>query len=179
MSEDQRESATQTSEETPDGVESTDTATPEPVDGQLGDAGKKALQALRAEVKELRGKLKAFESPADAERDASESGDSPSDGASDSAADADGSHVATTDADVKPTGRMTLNDYKALSPDERAAIPQERRPFFQGTVETGSYGRKPVAANPQLTKEDLSSMSPRAIDKARRNGQLRNLLRGD
>jgi hypothetical protein len=165
------ESANETSEETPDGVESTDTATPE-----LGDAGKKALQSLRAEVKELRGKLKAFESPADAERDASESGDSPSDGASDSASDVDGERVATTADDVKPTGRMNRAEYEALSPEERAAVPRSSKPF-QGTGDGGA--RKAVAYNPQLTKEDLNRMSPAAIEKARRKGQLRNLLRGD
>jgi hypothetical protein len=171
------ETTTQTSEETPDGVESTDTATPETVDGQLGDAGKKALQALRAEVKELRSKLKAFESPADAARDASESGDSPSDGASESASDVDGERVATTADDVKPTGRMSLNEYKDLSPDERAAIPQERRPRFMGTGEGGAYNPRP-SKDRQLTKHELSGMPSWAIEKARRNGQLRDLLSG-
>lgn len=142
MSEEQRESATQTSAELPDGVESTDTATPEPEDAQLGDAGKRALSALRDEIKALKAQIKAQE-PADAARDASD-GDSTSDDARD----------AVT---VEPT-------------------PQ--RPRFEGTGDGGAY-RRAAEANPQLTKDDLSRMSPAAIEKARRAGQLRNLLRGN
>jgi hypothetical protein len=136
------ESTPQTSEETPDGVESTDTATPEPVDGQLGDAGKKALQALRAEVKELKAQLKAQDADA-----------------------------GTGD----PTGDSPTSD------DARDAVtvePNSQKPRFQGTGDGGA-ARKAVAANPQLTKDDLNRMSPAAIEKARRNGQLRNLLSGN
>jgi hypothetical protein len=135
------ESATQTSEETPDGVESTDTATPDPVDGQLGDAGKKALQALRAEVKELKAQLKAQDADA-----------------------------GTGD----PTGDSSTSD------DARDAVtvePTPQKPRFQGTGDGGAL-RKAVAANPQLSKDDLRRMSPAAIETARRNGQLRNLLSG-
>ncbi|MFJ7948602.1 hypothetical protein ACIQ6K_33930 [Streptomyces sp. NPDC096354] len=175
MSEEQRDNA-QTSEVTPDGAETTDTATPEPADGQLGDAGKRALQALRAEVKELRSKLKAIETPADAERDASESAEAPSVGASDSTPDADGERVATTADDVKPTGRMTRDEYLALSPDERAAIPRARIPFTSSG--DGGAMRRAPDFSPQLSRSDLHGMTARQIDTARRNGQLRNLLSG-
>ncbi|WP_330247124.1 hypothetical protein OHA33_33080 [Streptomyces sp. NBC_00562] len=140
MSEEQRESATQTSEVTPDGADTTEPAT-EPADGQLGDAGKRALSALRDEIKALKAQLKAQE-PVDAERDASES-----DSASDAARDA---------GTVEPT-------------------PQ--KPRFQGTGDGGAY-RQAADANSQLTKDDLRRMSPAAIETARRNGRLRDLLSG-
>ncbi|MFC8263250.1 hypothetical protein ACFUNF_37995 [Streptomyces sp. NPDC057291] len=141
MSEPQRESATQTSEVTPDGAETTDTATPEPADELLGDAGKKALQALRAEVKELKARIKATEST-DEQRDADSADDSTSDGTRD----------AVT---VEPT-------------------PQP--PRFQGTGDGGFMSAPKF--DPQLTRDDLGRMSLAAIEKARRNGQLRDLLRG-
>jgi hypothetical protein len=141
------ETTTQTSEGTPDGVESTDTATPEHVDGQLGDAGKKALQALRAEVKELKAQLKA-QGSTDEQRDADSAEDSTSDDARD----------AVT---VEPT-------------------PQ--KPRFQGTGSGGPqgmhFGFNKSPGGGQLTEEHLRRMSPRAIETARRNGQLRNLLSG-
>ncbi|MER5687427.1 hypothetical protein [Streptomyces sp. NPDC002205] len=136
------ENTTQTSEETPDGVESTDTATPEPEDAQLGDAGKRALSALRDEIKALKAQIKAKEST-DEQRDADSADGSTSDDARD----------AVT---VEPT-------------------PQ--RPRFQGTGDGGSYGRT-LKFDPQLTRGDLKGMSPAAIEKARKNGQLRNLLSG-
>src|SRR5687767_1109164 len=96
------QSTEQTSETVSDGVQITEPA--EPIaDAQLGDAGKRALAALRTENKALKAQLKAIENPADAERDASEGAEPPSDGASDSATDVDGSHVATTGENVKPT----------------------------------------------------------------------------
>lgn len=145
----------QNSGTTPDGAEASVTPSPaDAVDGQLGEAGERTLKKLRDENKELRRQLKAFENPADAERDASESGDSPSDGASDSAADADGSHVATTDADVKPTP-----------------------PRFQGTGDGGA-ARNSVKLDPQLSRADLSRMTPKQIEAARQKGQLRNLMSG-
>ncbi|MFE7776555.1 hypothetical protein ACFU5O_22245 [Streptomyces sp. NPDC057445] len=145
MSETERDDA-QISGITPDGAEVS-----APVDAgaqtdesALGDAGKKALQALRAEVKELKAKLKAQES-ADAERDASD--------------DADSSTSDTGDpVTVEPT-------------------PKPRR--FQGTADGGAANRGSSTAGRQLSKDDLRSMSPAAIDKARRAGQLRDLLRGN
>ncbi|MGW6895774.1 hypothetical protein ACWGF2_03750 [Streptomyces sp. NPDC054919] len=134
--------ATQTSEVTPDGAETTEPAT-EPADGQLGDAGKRALSALRDEIKALKAQIKAQDST-DEQRDAGSADDSTSDGARD----------AVT---VEPT-------------------PQ--RPRFEGTGDGGAV-RQAVVVNPQLSRGDLTGMSPAAIEKARQNGQLRNLLRGN
>lgn len=126
----------------------------ETADAQLGDAGKRALQALRQEVKDLRAELKKYqasESAEDAQRDAGDPADSTSESAM--PADADARPVATTDADVKPTP-----------------------PRFVGAVDSGP--RLTPASARQLTADDLRSMSPRAIDQARREGRLRDLLSG-
>ncbi|MFF3356642.1 hypothetical protein ACFYWN_29245 [Streptomyces sp. NPDC002917] len=133
--------ANETSEVTPDGAETTEPAT-EPADGQLGDAGKRALSALRDEIKALKAQIKAQDST-DEQRDADSADGSPSDGARD----------AVT---VEPT-------------------PQP--PRFQGTGDGGAY-RQAADANSQLTKDDLSHMSPAAIETARRSGRLRDLLSG-
>lgn len=132
------------SEVTSDGTEipATSETTTQTDESALGDAGKKALQALRAEVKELKAQLKATES-ADA-------------GTGDPAGDSDTPSVSTRDAatDVTP-----------------------KKPRFQGTGDGGARRTAPDA-KPQLSRADLSGMTPKQIDAARRNGQLRNLLSG-
>ncbi|WP_328920571.1 hypothetical protein OG911_25310 [Streptomyces sp. NBC_00208] len=151
MSEEQRESATQTSEVAPDGAETTDTA-PEPADGQLGDAGKRALAALRAENKALKAQIKATEST-DEQRDADSAEDSTSDDARD----------AVT---VEPTPQKSRwGSSGSYNPDSMTFSP------------TG-VGTRAVRFEQQLTREDLSGMSPAAITKALKSGQLRNLLSG-
>ncbi|MFJ8597267.1 hypothetical protein ACIREM_00810 [Streptomyces shenzhenensis] len=107
----------------------------------LGDAGKRALAALRSEVKELKAKLKASESNDVDTRDAVSAGGSPSEGTRDAVGD------------------------------------ESKTPRFQGTADGGARGKSPETAR-QLSRDDLSSMSPRAIETARRKGQLRDLLRG-
>jgi hypothetical protein len=109
----------------------------------LGDTGKRALAALRSEIKELKARLKATETPPDAERDASESAETPSVGARDAA------------ADVTP-----------------------ERPRFQGSGDGGAVRVAPDA-KPQLSADDLQRMKPKQIEAARREGRLRNLLRGE
>ncbi|WP_030971739.1 hypothetical protein [Streptomyces sp. NRRL S-1824] len=71
------------------------------------------------------------------------------------------------------------SDDSPTSDDARDAVtvePTPQPPRFQGTGDGGA--RTASQANPQLTRDDLSRMSPAAIEKARRNGQLRNLLSG-
>ncbi|MFI0210951.1 hypothetical protein ACH4OV_20005 [Streptomyces diastaticus] len=131
------------------------TVVPPAADAALGDAGKRALATLRDEVKSLKAELKKYQAaePApDTERDAGEGDDSTSGSAM--PADADAGQVATTDDDVKPTP-----------------------PQFQGTADAGAR-RNPAAAS-QLSAQDLRLMSPRAIEQARREGRLRNLLGGN
>lgn len=122
-------------------------------DGQLGEAGERTLRKLREEIKGLKAQLKAHEPASESERDATSAGTAPSDGASDSATDADSDASATPAENVKP-------------------IP----PRFMGTADNGA--RQAPAHARQLTRNDLVHMSPRAIETARRNGQLRDLLKG-
>lgn len=142
----------QTPAEVPDGAQPAD-ATDAQDDG-LGDGGKRALAALRSEVKELKAQLKnqASSPSGEGERDAADAAGTPSEGAM--PADADAGQVTTTAEDVKPTP-----------------------PRFQGTADGGATRGTPAGAR-QLTADDLRSMGPRAVDKARRAGQLRDLLSG-
>lgn len=130
-----------------------ETPAAEPVDEQLGDAGKRALAALRSENKELKARLKALEGADAGTGDPAGDSDSPSDGTSDSATDADSDASAMPADNVKPTPLR-----------------------FQGTADNGA--RTPPAHLRQLSRSDLVGMSPRAIEAARRNGQLRDLLSG-
>lgn len=145
----EQQSAQQNSETVSDETQNTEPVTPE-----LGDAGKRALDALRSENKELKSRIKALESANGDQRDAESSDVAPSDGARDAATDVDGERVATTADNVKPT-----------------------RPRFEGTGDGGAQRSAP-AFKPQLGRNDLAGMSPTQIDAARRNGQLRDLLRG-
>jgi hypothetical protein len=145
VSEVSAETAAQLSGIPSDGTQSTDApAAPETLtdESALGDAGKRALAALRSENKELKAKLKAFESPAEITRDANSSAEAPSDGTRDAV------------GDVKPT-----------------------QPRFQGTADGGARGN-PAPVARQLSRADLSGMSAKQIDAARRNGQLRDLMSG-
>ncbi|GAA3804487.1 hypothetical protein [Streptomyces chiangmaiensis] len=145
------EDTTQTSAEPSDGTPAADNPA-DPGDA-LGDAGKRALAALRSENKELKARLKALEDTSAAERDASEETASTSGSTRDAAPTSDEGTAATAD-DVKPTP-----------------------PRFQGTADGGA--RMGTAPARQLTADDLRSMSPRAIDQARREGRLRDILRGN
>lgn len=118
---------------------------------ELGDAGKRALDALRSENKELKSRIKALESANDDQRDAESSNAAPSEGTRDAASDVDGERVATTAENVTP-------------------------PRFQGTGDGGA--RTSATYKPQLSRADLSGMSPAQINEARKNGQLRDLMRG-
>ncbi|WP_434795182.1 hypothetical protein WN979_14455 [Streptomyces albidoflavus] len=136
---------------------------PQPVDqtdapgDALGDAGKRALQALRQEVKDLRAELKTYQAsePApDAARDAGEEGNSTSESTRDAAPTSDDTAGATPAEDVQPT-----------------------RPTFQGTADGGARGTPPGPR--QLSAADLRSMTPRQIEEARRAGRLRDCLSGN
>lgn len=147
------ETPTETSAAEPDAVQAV--GRPDPEDA-LGDAGKRALQALRQEIKELRAKLKHYEQASDdasaARRDAS--GEAESTSGSATPTDVDSSPSATEGTDVKP-----------------------EPPRFQGTGDGGA--RKAAVYARQLTADDLKSMTPRQIDQARREGRLRDLLSGE
>ncbi|MFE7159152.1 hypothetical protein [Streptomyces sp. NPDC057636] len=149
------EDTTQTSAEPADGHASADT--PDAPEDALGEGGKRALAALRDEVKSLKAELKKYQAPepaSDAERDASEEASSTSESTRDAAPTSDEDPAATAD-DVKPA-----------------------RPQFQGTGDGGAT-RGTLAFARQLTESDLRSMTPRQIERARKAGQLRDLLRGN
>lgn len=153
-------------------------------DAMDSDAGKRALAALRDENKSLKARIKALEANREGERDAappeattseetSEGRDAPN---GEPAADGEGDDAmspAPADA-TKPTGRMSLNDFDSLSPEDREAVPQERRPMFQGT---GDGGARKATSGGQIRRTELDRMSPAEIDAARRAGRLDDLLR--
>jgi ribosomal protein L35 len=194
---------------TVDETTNTDTAdtdaTPEGADA-LGDAGKRALDSMKAKWKaerdtrrELERKLAESAAPASTETPDLEAVKS----------------QAAREATVKANARILRSEIKAaatgkfadvsdallnldltafevdengdVDADEIADAIQEvltRKPHlaaatakrFQGT---GDGGAARKASGPtQLTHEDLNKMSPEAIVKAKREGRLKNLLSG-
>ncbi|WP_431950483.1 hypothetical protein [Actinacidiphila sp. bgisy167] len=123
-------------------------------DAALGDAGKRALAALRSEVKELKAKLKAMEPNSEGARDAAPAEDSTSENTSDSVPGAD-------------------NDASATPVDTS----QPKAPQFAGPVHEGD-SHNLTGMRRQLGNDDLRGMSPAAIEAARKAGQLRDLLSG-
>lgn len=120
----------------------------------LGDAGKRALAALRAEVKELRAQLKeqASESEENGTGDPAGSGDSTSMERDAPSAETEGEH------------------------DAAESVGEPQPPRFQGGADGGT--RAPIKSG-QITGAELRQMTPREIEKARREGRLRDLLTGN
>lgn len=120
-------------------------------EAELGDAGKRALAALRAEVKELRAELKKAKSAdSEGQRDAAPAEGDTSEGR-DAAEDAD------SDASATPVATV--------------------RPHFEGTADNGAFGRSAPSAG-QLSRDELKRMSPRQIADALRAGRLTDILKG-
>lgn len=101
---------------------STDTAA-ESTDAHLGDAGKRALDALRSEVKDLKSRLKAYESEA-VQSDSATVEDESSDSTRDAATDVDG-QVATTES-VKPPKFLGAADGGARAASSKPSIDREQ-----------------------------------------------------
>lgn len=154
----------------------------------LGDAGKKALDAMKAKWHAERDARKALE----ARIAELEGGKRPEPGKSDA-------DMRVLRAEIKaaavgkladPTDAYKFLDLDALDADDTDAIAKaidallEAKPYlaaksgprFQGTGDGGAAGIKP--ALPQLTREDLKNMTPAQIIEAKRAGRLNNLLRG-
>lgn len=148
----------------------------------LGDAGKKALDAMKAKWHAERDARKALE----ARIAELEGGKQPAD-----------MRVLRAEIKAAAVGKMVdpsdaykFLDLDALDADDTDAIAKavdallEAKPYlaaktgprFQGTGDGGAAGTKP--ALPQLTREDLKNMTPAQIIEAKRAGRLNNLLKG-
>lgn len=157
---------------TPEGAES------------LGDAGKKALDAMKAKWHAERDARKALEA-----RIAELEGGKKPEPADMRVLRAE-IKAAAVGKMVDPTDAYKFIDLDALDADDTDAIAKaidallEAKPYlaaksgprFQGTGDGGAAGTKP--ALPQLTREDLKNMTPAQIIEAKRAGRLNNLLRG-
>ena len=161
---------------TPEGAES------------LGDAGKRALDAMKAKWYAERDARKALEARiAELEGKSTPEPGKP---------DAD---MRVLKAEIKaaavgkmadPSDAYKFLDLDALDADDADAIAKavdellEAKPYlaaksgprFQGSGDGGAAGTKPVL--PQLTREDLKNMTPAQINEAKRAGQLNSLLKG-
>lgn len=176
----------------------------------LGDAGKKALDSMKARWKTERDQRRKLEEELEGLRAPKPSGatDQP---------DADAIRTqATREATAKANARILRSEIKAAAAgkladpsdafayldvssfevDETGDVDADEiseaiedlltrkpylaattRPRFQGTADGGA-ARK--ASGPtQLTREDLKTMSPDAIVKAKREGRLKAILSGD
>lgn len=174
----------------------------------LGDAGKKALDAMKARWKAERDARKKAEGDLAAAQDAKAGDDQ-------AAAMAKAQREAEAAATAKANGRILRSEVRAAATG-KLADPKDAlifldleqfevgadgevdaeeiaaaidglltaRPYlaaatarrFQGTGDSGAAGRTDGKA--QVTEAQLLTMSPDAIDKARREGRLKTLLGG-
>jgi hypothetical protein len=204
MSEATTEPVVQTSVDEPTpAAPATDAA---PADGEtaLGDAGKKALDAMKAERKTARDQAAAEKARADAlqaKLDGKEA-EFAAEQKSEQAAQAKfNDRIIKTE--VKAAAKGVLADpadaYKFLDLSkfevdddgnvDEAVIAKaltdliEKKPYlaaqggtrFQGTADGGA--RNDAAKTSQLSQADLASMTPGEVNKARREGRLDDLLR--
>lgn len=160
--------------------------TPEGADA-LGEAGKKALDSMKAKWHEERDARKALEA-----RIAELEGTKPEPVKSDA-------DTRVLRAEIKaaavgkladPSDAYKFLDMDSLDADDADAIATavdallEAKPYlaakagsrFQGTGDGGAAGTK--AGLPQLSRDDLKNMTPAQINEAKRAGQLTNLLKG-
>ncbi|MFG2670495.1 hypothetical protein [Streptomyces sp. NPDC048445] len=190
-------------EEKPDGEEPDDDAGDEP-DGAdaLGDKGKRALDSMKAKLKSERERRRTAEAklqdkPADG-RDAAQI-----QAKADAAATARANtrilrsevRAAAAGKLINPKDALTFLDLDQFEVDEDGQVDEDEiadaiedlvkeRPYlaaatakrFQGT---GDGGAARKAGRPkQLTRADLKTMSAEAIDKAREDGRLDDLMDG-
>lgn len=163
---------TEENDTTPEGAES------------LGDAGKRALDAMKSKWRAERDARKALEA-----RIAELEGKSTAEPADMRVLRAE-IKAAAVGKLADPADAYKFLDLESLDADDTDAIAQavdallEAKPYlaakpgsrFQGTGDGGAAGTKPVL--PQLTREDLKNMTPAQINEAKRAGQLNNLLKG-
>ena len=168
---------------------SSDTPTPVPDETQLGDSGKRALDAERAarkaaerQVTELANKVKAFEQAQLSETE----------------------RLTAQLQEAEATAEKATAEALRLRIANEVQLPPDLQEFLTGTTEEEvrakaaklkaataaqasprapapdpSQGAKPAASGPsQLTRADLARMSPQEIDKAAQEGRLNDLLTG-
>lgn len=168
----------------------------------LGDKGKRALDAMKAKLKTERERRRTAEAKLQ---------DKPADGGDADQIQAKADAAATARANgrilrselkavatgklINPKDALTFIDLDQFEVDEDGQVDEDEitdaiedllkeRPYlaaatakrFQGT---GDGGAARKAGRPkQLSQQDLKSMSPEAIDKARIDGQLDDLMGG-
>jgi hypothetical protein len=181
----------------------------EHIDGQeaLGDAGKKALDAMKAERNAARAAKAALEAELKALKDAAALKDKPADEQERERIRQEASAEATAKANQKlvnaelkaaATGKLAnpelvqkLIDTSAISVDANGDVDAEavvdaitdlltKYPSLaaQGGTRQFDSGRGKQAPAGQLTQADLKNMSPEAIVKAEAEGRLDRLKRG-
>lgn len=180
------------------GDDGQDDAEPEGAD-RLGDAGKKALDAMKSKWRSERDKRRALE-----QRLAGQDGDGDDAVAKATSAALKAATARILKAEIKAAAKGKLADprdaFKFLDLDqfevgddgeidpeeiedavdtlirEKPYLAAQGRPRFQGTADSGA-ARK--ASRPkQLTKTDLKSMTAEQIDRAREEGRLDDLMSG-
>lgn len=190
-------------EEKPDGEEPDDEPADDP-DGAdaLGDKGKRALDSMKAKLKSERERRRT----AEAKLQEKPAGDGDADqiqAKADAAATARANtrilrsevRAAAAGKLINPKDALTFLDLDQFEVDEDGQVDEDEiadaiddlvkeRPYlaaatakrFQGT---GDGGAARKAGRPkQLTRADLKSMSAEAIDKAREDGRLDDLMDG-
>ena len=170
----------------------------------LGDKGKRALDAMKAKLKAERGKRRAAEAKLQAKADAGSTDDAAQIQAKADAAATARANARILRSEVRaaavgkladPKDALTFLDLEQFEVDEDGQVDEDEiadaitdllknKPYlaaatatrFQGT---GDGGAARKAGRPkQLTQQDLKSMSAEAIDKAREDGQLDDLMGG-
>jgi hypothetical protein len=171
---------------TTDAPEASTEATPEPAAADLGDGGKKALDAERKARREaekaaaaLAAKVKEFE---DSQKSELEKAAARAEAAEKAAAQAQAEALrlkvaAETGLPADLHEFLTGGDEESL----RAQADKLKAATAAGRTTPRpdpTQGAKPAAADGQLTKVDLASMSPEQINQALEAGRLRDVLAG-
>jgi len=191
-----------------DGTDADVDADPEGADA-LGDPGKKALDTMKARLKEEKARRRELERRL-AERESQDSGDADPKDADAIRAQAEREALKKANARIirseikaaaagklaDPTDAMVYLDPNDFEVDANGEVDAEeireaiedlitRKPYLAATARprfqgAGDGGAARKASGPsQLTREDLKSMSPAEIVKAKREGRLKKVLSGD
>lgn len=167
----------------------------------LGDAGKRALDAMKAKLRAERTKRQELERKIADQGDASEADKvrakaerevlakvnkriirteikAAAAGKFNDVSDVF-AYIKPEDFEVDDSGNVDETEISAAIEDllkRKPYLGAKNRPRFQGTGDGGSQ-RQPAGPS-QLTKDDLKGMTPEAIVKAKAEGRLKNLLSG-
>ena len=161
-------------------------------EGALGDAGKKALDAMKAERDALQAKLDGKESEHAAEQAKRETELAALSKANDRILKSE-VKAAAKGVLADPQDAYKFLDLESFEVDNDGNVDEDaiakaladlitKKPYlaaqggkrFQGTADGGA--RNDAATPSQLSASDLDSMTPGEVNKARREGRLDNLL---